>query len=222
MKKNFAIAIDGTAGSGKSTLGRRLARKLKLRYVDSGAMYRAIGWKAIKEGADLSDTKLLAELAGKAAITQEETEHGQLILLDGLDVSDAIRSPQASSAASRVALVPEVRAAVNKLLRLMAQSGVVMEGRDIGTVVLPDADVKLFLNASLEVRALRRKNDHEQLGLKEKLQSVETAIKERDKLDESRKSAPMVAAADATVIDTSNRSLDDLEEIIMKIVNNAI
>ena len=218
MKKNFTIAIDGTAGSGKSTLGRRLALKLNLRYVDSGAMYRAIGWKALQEEADFNYTEMLARVASQAVITQEQTPRGQLITVDGTDVSEAIRSPESSKAASLVAVVPEVRKAVNQQLRVMAQDGVVMEGRDIGTVVLPEADVKLFLNASLEVRAQRRQKDHNNQGLKERLRNVESAIAERDKLDETRKSAPMIPAEDAVVIDTSDRTLDDLEKEILAIV----
>ena len=218
MSRRITIAIDGTAGSGKSTLGRRLAFQLGLPYVDSGALYRAIGLCALNSGTDLENEDALVKIANKSSIELVENSHGQSLMLDGQEVSPLIRSPEASQAASAVAVVPEVREAVTRRLRKMALGGVVMEGRDIGTVVLPDADVKIFLDASLNVRAERRLKDHLEQGINASLQDEQTSINQRDIKDKSRLAAPLKPADDACVIDTGNKSLDQLEQELLHLI----
>jgi cytidylate kinase len=219
----LVVAIDGTAGSGKSTLGKRLAKHFNLRYIDSGAMYRSVGWKALVAGIDLRDTDALARLAREAKIEQYDRPEGQLVLVDGRDVTEEIRTPEASVAASAVAIVPGVRKAVSELLRKMgADCGIVVEGRDMGTVVFPDADVKFFLDASLSIRAQRRLAQQEDQGIAQEIEAVENDISRRDERDSTRETAPLTVAPDAIVVDTTDRTLDDLEAQLTAIIDERL
>ena len=207
-----ALAIDGPAGAGKSTVARAVADALGWAYVDSGAMYRAVGLAALDKRIPLDDSAALGALAARLDITND----GRVTMLDGVDVSDRIRTPDVSRAAALVARVPEVRAALVARQRGQAAAGdVVMEGRDIGTQVLPDAEVKVFLTASLEERARRRAHD---LGVADdEFPQVRAQVSARDEADETRAASPLVRAPDAIVIDTTNKELPEVVAEITKL-----
>jgi cytidylate kinase len=215
--RKFAVAIDGPAGAGKSTAARGLAEELGLTYVDTGAMYRAVAWKAIRAG--LRDPDALSRLASRTKIQFRKTRAGRRILADGLDVTDAIRSPEVSQGASLVAVVPGVRRALVRRQRAMARAGgVVMEGRDIGTVVLPDADFKFFIDASVKERARRRWEEMRGGSVRAALKDVERDILRRDRRDRGRKDSPLRPADDAVVVDTTkNRAAQTLSVLLKSI-----
>jgi cytidylate kinase len=204
------IAIDGPVGSGKSTVARGVADLLGYTYLDSGAMYRALALKAIRRGVSLSDAAALETLARATLIDLERGADGQRVLLDGEDVTQAIRTAEVSQAASHVALVPGVRQVlVDEQRRAGDRGGVVMEGRDIGTVVFPHAELKIFLDASVEVRAERRWREHQQKGDGLTLAQVVEEVRERDLRDRSRVASPLLRAADAVLVD--NTAMDAVE-----------
>jgi cytidylate kinase len=218
--KRTVIAIDGPSGSGKSTLGKAVARRLGFQYIDSGAVYRAIGCKALDSGVNLEDLDALAALAREADIRLEGKPEELRVYLDGKDVSDAIRRPDASHASSVVATVEGVRDAVVQKLRELAQTtSVVMDGRDIGTKVFPGADVKLFLDASVDVRARRRCDEEKQRGREVSFDQVKAEIEARDRRDRERTATPLVRAEDALLIDSSTLSVDRVVQRVLEIVN---
>jgi cytidylate kinase len=206
------ITIDGPAGAGKSTVAKLLAEALGYLYVDSGALYRLVGWQAEEQGLDLGDAAAVqAFLAGLHPEVAADAQ-GFRVFLNGREVSQALRSPEVSRAASKVAVLPPVREWVTAKLRQLAQNrGVVAEGRDLGTVVFPQAEVKFYLDASLEARALRRRQDWENQDVSPPPEKVARELAERDRRDSTRATAPMRAAADAQVIDTTN--LNPLEVV---------
>jgi len=215
----LVIAIDGPSGSGKSTIGKAVARWLDYLYIDSGAIYRAIGRKAIDTGTPLDDAVSLARLARESEIQLIGDPDHLRILLDGCDVSDSIRRPEASHASSIVATIPEVRDAVVDKLREMARSGgVVMDGRDIGTKVFPDAQVKVFLDASPDVRARRRFEEERERGRDVSVEAIRSELEERDRRDRERTATPLVKAPDAVFIDTSDMPLDGVIDHVLEIV----
>lgn len=215
MAKRLVLAIDGPAGAGKSTIARALAERLGFVYIDTGAMYRAVALWAMRLGVALDDTHRLERLALEAKI--EFAAGATSVLLNGEDVTAAIRAPEISDAASKVSAVPSVRRAlVDAQRRMAAESSVVMEGRDIGTVVFPDANVKIFLDASPEVRTSRRTGDLAARG--EDTAEVAAQIAERDHRDRTRAEAPLVQAPDATYIDSSALPPDGVVEAILKLV----
>jgi CMP/dCMP kinase len=204
------IAIDGPVGSGKSTVARGVAELLGYTYLDSGAMYRALALKAIRRGVSLSDAAALESLARETHIDLERGADGQKVLLDGEDVTQAIRTAEVSQAASRVALIPGVRQIlVDEQRRAGSHGAVVMEGRDIGTVVFPHAELKIFLEASVEMRAERRWREHQQKGDGFTLAQVVDEVHERDLRDRSRVASPLVRAKDAVLVD--NTAMDAVE-----------
>jgi pantoate ligase / CMP/dCMP kinase len=215
--KSPIIAIDGPSGAGKGTVARRVAARLGYRHVDTGAMYRAVAWKALRSSVDPRDEAGVAAIAESAAFDLE----GGRVRIDGDDVSRAIRTPEIDAAAAAVARHPSVRRAlVARQRRLGEGGGVVMEGRDIGTAVFPDADVKVYLDASPEERARRRAADpahssSQGAGLTE----VATALAARDRSDSTRAASPLAVASDAIVIDTTGVDIDDVVERVMTIVN---
>jgi CMP/dCMP kinase len=214
LTKRITIAIDGPAGAGKSTLARRIADKLGYVYVDSGAMYRAIALWALRVNVAVSDMHRLEQLANAAHI--EFAAGGGSVLLNDEDVTSAIRTPEVTQAASEVSLVPAVRRALVKKQREIGEKvSVVMEGRDIGTVVFPDATVKIFLDAVSEERATRRANE---VALPAEI--VERQIRERDQRDRSRAESPLVQAPDAIYVDTTGLSIDEVEAAILKIIRD--
>ena len=197
----LTIAIDGPTGAGKGTVARALARALGYRHVDTGAMYRAVGWKALHDAIALDDAEALEVLARDATIMVEDGR----VVIDGHDVSGSIRTPTIDHAASRVARLPAVRAVLVRRQRaLAAGGGVIMEGRDIGTVVLPEAEVKIFLDASREERARRRATDASHSSGAEGTAAVAAALEARDHADTTRAASPLARAADAAYIDTTN------------------
>ena len=221
MRKRVVVAIDGPAGAGKSTIARRVAAKLGFVYIDSGAMYRAVALKAMRSGTDLSDAAGLEELARGARIEFEPG--GSRVLLDGEDVSAEIRAPEISPAASRVSVFSGVRRAlVEKQREMGAAASVVMEGRDIGSVVFPDAGVKIYLDADPAVRARRRVREMEEKGQPLDAGEVEREIRERDRRDSTRADSPLVRAPDAVYVDTTALGPDEVERVILEIVRKRI
>jgi CMP/dCMP kinase len=214
LTKRITIAIDGPAGAGKSTLARRIAAKLGYVYVDTGAMYRAVALWALRANVALSDMHRLEQLANAAHI--EFAAGGVSILLNDEDVTNAIRTPEVSQAASEVSLVPAVRRAlVLKQREIGEKVSIVMEGRDIGTIVFPDATVKIFLDAVPEERATRRANE---VALPAEI--VERQIRERDQRDRGRAESPLVQAPDAVYVDTTGLSIEEVEAAILKIIRD--
>jgi len=219
MPKPLIIAIDGPSGAGKGTIARTLANTLNYRHVDTGAMYRAVGWKALREGVALDDEAAVAALAEKADITVESGKAS----IDGHDVTAAIRTPEIDKAASSVARMPRVREVlVARQRRLGEQGGVVMEGRDIGTVVFPNADLKIYLDASAEERARRRLNDPAHSGGQAGEAAVAASIQARDRSDTTRTVSPLTVAADAVLIDTTGVPIPDVVARVMRLVKEKI
>lgn len=211
----MVIAIDGPSGAGKGTVARAVAAELGYRHVDSGAMYRAVGWKALRDGVALDDENSVARLAAQSPI--EVT--ADTVTVDGHDVTRAIRTPEIDRAAASVARLPRVRAVLVTRQREMGAGGaIVMEGRDIGTVVFPSADVKVYLDASPDERARRRASDPAHSGGSLQVAEIATLLTERDRSDQTRAASPLYAAADAVVIDTTGRTIQEVVEDVLRIV----
>jgi len=217
------IAIDGPSGAGKSTLAKRLAKELKFVYLDTGAMYRALALKALRQGIDLADDARLAELIAGTEIDLQETPGRLAILLDGEDVAAQIRSPEVSQMASKVSALGVVRARMLELQRAMGKRGsVVAEGRDIGTVIFPEAEVKVFLDASVCERAQRRYDELKAAGRVVDLEETRREIEERDKRDSERDLAPLRKADDAMLIDSSSVDADEVAAIVLARIRNEL
>src|SRR5438105_7332643 len=216
-KKKLIIAIDGPAGAGKSTLASRIARKLGYLNIETGAMYRALALKAIDSDTSFDDEAALIDLAENSQIILEPRLDGNRVLLDGQNISDRIRQLDVTDAASRVSVHPRVRELMVAKQRAMGEAGgVVMEGRDIGTKVFPNADVKIFLDADAEVRGARR--FQQQGALPQQEASVVKELRERDRRDRSRANSPLEAAGDAVLIDSTWLSLDEVIEQVEAII----
>lgn len=215
--KRIIIAIDGPAGSGKSTTARLVAQKLGYIYIDTGAMYRALTLKVINSGIDPNDEKSVAQLAENTRI-ELLYENGNLkVMLDGNDVTEKIRTPEVTSFVSIVSAHPKVREAmVKKQQELGKDGGVVMDGRDIGTVVFPNAHLKIFMTADIKERARRRQKELEAQGFKIDLEKLIYEIEERDKFDSSREVGPLKKADDAIEIDTTNLTIDEQVDFVLK------
>ena len=217
--RKLIIAIDGPAGAGKSTIASRLARKLGYVNLESGAMYRALALKAINTDTSLDDETALVKLAEGSRIQLEPTVGGNRTLLDEHDVSSRIRERDVTEAASRVSVHPKVRAWMVAHQREMgAGGGIVMEGRDIGTKVFPDADLKIFLDADPVVREQRRMTQQKIKG--EVAASVAAELRERDRRDRTRTASPLVAASDAVVINSTSMSEDDVLQLVEKLASD--
>lgn len=213
------IAIDGPAASGKSTTARMVAERLGFTYIDSGAMYRAITLKAIREGVDVEDEVKVAELAKNAIIEFRMVDDHQKVFLDGEDVTEDIRLPEVSRKISPVASNPQVREIMVQQQRSIASGkDVVMDGRDIGTVVFPDADVKIYLVASVEERARRRWRELKQKGIVADMNQIREDILRRDHADQNREVGPLKKAADAIEIDTSELTIEQQVEKIIALI----
>ena len=213
------IAIDGPSGAGKSTIAKALATQLGCIYLDTGAMYRTVGLMARRAGIDTHDDAALADMLKNADIQVKLTEEGQRMLLNGEDVEGLIRTPAVSMAASDVAVCPSVRRLlVRKQQEIAAQNDVVMDGRDIGTRVLPDAQYKFFLTASPEVRAMRRFDELRDKGQAVTYDSVLEDVKRRDEQDTTRKESPLTIAPDATEVSTDDLNADEVVQVIMALM----
>ncbi|HBT48756.1 MAG: Cytidylate kinase [Caldanaerobacter subterraneus] len=209
------IAIDGPAGAGKSTAAKKLAKLLGFTYIDTGAMYRAITLKVLRENISLEDEERIVEVARKSDISLD----GERVFLDGEDVSEEIRKPIISEKVSVVSQIPEVREILVKKQRKIAEGkNVVMDGRDIGTVVLPDAQFKFFLTASLEERARRRYEELKNKGTEVKYEEVLEEIKKRDSLDSGRKTSPLTIPEGAILIDTTDLTEEEVVERVYEAI----
>ncbi|GHG66868.1 cytidylate kinase [Streptomyces griseocarneus] len=214
------VGIDGPSGTGKSSTSKAVAAKLGMRYLDTGAQYRAITWWMLSNGIDVNDAAAVADAAGKPEIVSGTDPSAPAITVDGADASGPIRTQQVTSAVSAVSAVPEVRTRMTELQRAIAAGapeGIVVEGRDIGTTVLPDADVKIFLTASPEARAARRSGE---LKGKEAtdLAATQAALVRRDAADSGRKTSPLAKAADAVEVDTTELTLEQVIECVVTLV----
>lgn len=217
------IAIDGPAGAGKSTIARRAAKQLGYIYVDTGALYRAVGVGAMRAGADTKSAEQVAPLLDSMKIELKFVSGEQVVLLNGEDVCVAIRTPEASMAASDVSAIPEVRAFLFELQRDIARTNnCIMDGRDIGTVVLPDAEIKIFLTASAEERAQRRYRELCEKGARVEYEDVLKEMVERDYNDSHRAIAPLKAADDAILADTTDIGLEEAVEKIISIIRERL
>jgi cytidylate kinase len=215
MARKISIAIDGPAGSGKSTTARLLARELGYIYIDTGAMYRAVTYAVLQNKIDVNNEKQVSGLAGNLNIKLKMDSSGQRTMLNDKDVSDLIRTPAINEVISIISTYSGVRRGLVLQQQKMARNGgVVMDGRDIGTVVLPNAELKVFLIASVEERAKRRLKELENNGIKVRLDDVKKEITNRDQIDSSRKEAPLKKAEDARELDTSELSIEDQVRII--------
>jgi CMP/dCMP kinase len=215
----IVIAIDGPSGAGKGTISRTIAARLGYRHVDTGAMYRAVGWKALHDGMPVDEEAAVAALAERSTIVVE----GGTVSIDGHDVTKAIRTPEIDKASAAVARLPGVRAALVARQRAVGrEGGVVMEGRDIGTVVFPNADVKIYLDASAEERARRRANDPAHTGSQSGEAAVAAAIQARDTSDTTRAASPLMLAADAVRIDTTSMPIDEVVARVLELVKEKV
>ena len=218
--KNIQIAIDGPAGAGKSTVAKIAAEKLQYTYIDTGAMYRALTLKALRTNTDLASEQAIATLLKNSTIELVPTENGQRVLLDGEDVSEEIRFPTISANVSKVAAHAAMREVMVALQHdRAARGGVVMDGRDIGTAVLPQAELKVFMSATVEERARRRFEDNNNRGIASSIEQLQQEIALRDKLDSEREASPLVQAADAIFLDTTALSIDEAANAILKLAS---
>lgn len=218
----MTIAIDGPASSGKSTVAKRIAADLNLIYVDTGAMYRALTLEALKNNVNIKDQKALVSLLENTEITFEPNENGQTVYSNGVDVTHEIRENNVTNTVSVVAAHPKVRQLMVKRQKAMAEdNGVVMDGRDIGTVVLPDADLKIFLVASVKERAERRHKENEEKGIFSDLDQLIKDIAERDYKDTTRESSPLKQAEDGIRIDTTKMSINEVVDNIKNLIKKA-
>lgn len=219
--EKISIAIDGPASSGKSTVAKILANDFHFIYVDTGAMYRAITFLAIKHHVAFSDELALAELTKKYPITFKQSRQGQLVFADDEEITQAIRQTDVTAAVSEVSAHSAVREELVETQRQLAKAGgIVMDGRDIGTTVLPQAEVKIFLVASVEERAQRRYKENKEKGIQMDFESIKEAIAKRDYLDSHREVSPLVQAADAERIDTTGMSIDQVVTKIKEVITS--
>lgn len=222
--KRFAVAIDGPSGAGKSTLAKALAKELGILYVDTGAIYRTVGYYAFQKDVDPKDAAAVEALLPEIHVEMTYGEDGlQHMLLNGVDVTKEIRLPQISMYASHVSAIPAVRAFLMEMQRSMARhQSVIMDGRDIGTVVLPDADIKIFLTASPEDRAQRRYLELQMRGTPQEYDQLLKEIKERDYNDSHRAAAPLRPAEDAIYLDTTGNTFERSYELLLKTIRENV
>ena len=213
--KNLVVAIDGPAGAGKSTVAQLAAKKLGYTYIDTGAMYRAVAWKTLQQKKDVTD-ELILEVVKDIDVNLQYKDGKTTVTVDGTDVTGEIRTPEVSAIVSQVAALGPVREKMVDLQRKMGERGsVLMDGRDIATNVLPNADVKIFLTASIEERARRRHKELTEKGYTIDMEQMKADIAARDKADSEREISPLVQAEDATLLDTTGLSIDEVVERIL-------
>ena len=220
MKERLTIAMDGPAGSGKSTIAQRLAEKLDYLYLNSGSMYRAVTLLSLGEEGASTDVSMLTKLAKSCRI--DFSDNGKITLLNGEDVSDVLRTPEIDRAIVDIAQVPEVRHEMVKQQRRIGENGgIIVEGRDVTTVVFPDADLKFYINASVEERAKRRFTEQKAKRIETTLEQVEKEIRDRDQMDESREHSPLRTAEDAIVVDTTSMTISQAVDFVLNCVEES-
>ena len=223
MTERISIAIDGPAAAGKSTIAKIVAESLGYAYIDTGAMYRALTWKAQQQQIDATDEERLATLLRGMTIELKPSPTGQLVYVDGEEVTDVIRTPQVTNAVSQVATHESVRERMVELQRSIGEAGaVVMDGRDIGTAVLPFAQLKIFMTASVEERAERRYAENKSRGIETPLDELKEEIRKRDQLDTEREHSPLVQAEDALLVDTTGRTIEEVAREIEQLAKERI
>ena len=221
MTSPISIAIDGPVASGKTAVGRRLAERLGVRFLDTGMMYRAATLAAIRAGVEIRDEDALARLVSSLEITVAWGEAGDRLIADGRDITDELRSPLVDGSVSELSAVPAVRSVMVQQQRAIAREGsIVMVGRDIGTVVLPDATAKIFLTASADIRAQRRSRELDERGQPADRDAVMAALRHRDKIDAGRDDSPLKPDDDAVTIETDHLGVDEVVEIIVSKVES--
>ncbi len=221
IEKRIAVAIDGPAAAGKSTVAKIVAERLSYIYIDTGAMYRALTLKALKQQLDLKNESKIEELLLHTIIELNQKENRQIVLLDGEDVTEEIRNQEVTNYVSYIAKIPTVREQmVLRQQKLAENRGVVMDGRDIGTHVLPDAEVKIFLIASVEERAMRRYEENKRRGIFTDLEELKEDIKKRDEMDMNREVSPLIKADDAVEVDTTSLTIDEVVQEILNVVSS--
>ena len=214
MKERLTIAMDGPAGSGKSTIAQCLAEKLDYLYLNSGSMYRAMTLLSIRAGREPTEVPTLTQLAKNCRI--DFVDNGKTTLLNGEDVSAALRTPEIDRAIGNIAKIPEVRHEMVKQQRRIGENGgIIVEGRDVTTVVFPDADLKFYINASVAERAKRRFAEQQRKGIETTLEQVEQEIRKRDQMDESREHSPLRTAEDAIVVDTTSMTVNQAVDFVL-------
>jgi cytidylate kinase len=224
MKKNrLIIAIDGPAGVGKSTISKLIAQKLGFLYIDTGAIYRAITWKVLKNKINLDDEKLIFDLVSKTHLVikriNNKTDDYYKIFIDGEDVTSKIRNPKIDQNVSQIAKLPKIRKQLISLQRELAQEGnIIMEGRDIASKILPNADIKLYFTASEEERIKRRYKEIIKKGYKIDYKEVKEQVKQRDLIDSRRKYAPLIKTKEAILIDSTKKSIEEVKDDILEII----
>lgn len=220
MEKNISIAIDGPAAAGKSTVAKLVASRLNYLYIDTGAMYRAFTWYALEKGVDCKDEKACNALIEEVSI---DLKPGHVVLCNGTDVSEAIRQPRVSSNVSYIASYKEIRLFLVEQQRVLAEkTNVVMDGRDIGTYVLPNADVKIYQIASVETRAVRRYDENISKGIECTYEEIENDVRTRDYIDSHREFAPLKPAHDSVLLDTSYLTIEESVDKVIEIVRKKI
>jgi len=219
-KEHIVVAIDGPAGAGKSTVAKRVAGRLSLLYIDTGAMYRAVAWKVLDAGVDVSDESAVTETAANMRIELEPSDEGARVFVDGEEVTGLIRTPEVTDVSSKISTIASVRKLlVEQQQAIGRKTGVVMEGRDIGTVVFPDTPFKFYLDASTRERARRRCGDLEQAGYEVDVDRIEREVVERDRRDSTRSVSPLRKVDDATSIDTTGMSVDEVVDAVAERVD---
>ncbi len=215
----FIVAVDGTAGSGKGTITKIIANKLNLISIDTGAMYRCVTLECINKNIQYTEIEKIKEILKDINIELRKENEEQLVFLNGEDVTKEIRTPEVDSLVARFAAIKEVRDKITPIQRKMGENAnIIMEGRDIGTVVFPNADVKVFLDCSVEERARRRYNQDLEKGIETTYEEVLESIKERHKLETERKIAPLVQATDAVYIDSTGMTIDEEADAVIKVI----
>ncbi|MER1985449.1 MAG: (d)CMP kinase [Solibacillus sp.] len=218
MTKRIQIAIDGPAGAGKSTIAKIVAEALTFTYIDTGAMYRAVTYKAMQQNIQLHDAASIEQMLRNTTIELQPSAAGQLIFVDGEDVSEAVRTNEVTANVSEVAAHANIRKILVAMQQqLAAAGGVVMDGRDIATHVLKEAELKIFMSATVEERARRRYLDNERRGIPSSIEKLQEEIALRDKLDSEREASPLIQAEDALFLDTTNLSIDEAAAEILKL-----
>ena len=219
----IAVAVDGPAGAGKSSISKIVAKKLGYLYIDTGAMYRSVTWAVLHNHIDVNNQKAVEALLPELDLTMEASDDSCKVFIAGQDVTDYIRTPQVNNAVSIVASYKGVRQYLVERQRLMAEAGgVILDGRDIGSVVLPDAELKIYLTASVEARAMRRYLEVKGTSNEQTLEDIKDSVMQRDDMDKNRKESPLIQVEDAVLVDSSDMTFDETVEHILHLIQERI